>query len=452
MALTPSFDAAVHASRRARVLAVLESEGDRVVALLPNAKVFARNHDVEHPYRSGSDFAWLTGFDEPDSVAVLRTQGGAYELFNRPRNPEREQWDGLRAGLDGAKERFGAANARTIDSLDDGLVELLSNVDVVAWPLGRDSGFDAKVLAALAKVRLKQRLKIDAPTRFIDLSCILHAMRWVKDAHEVALMRRAAEITAEGHIAAMRTAAPGLSEFHLEAALAHAFRRGGSRRDAYEPIVASGPNATILHYRENDRALEAGDLVLIDAGCELDFYASDVTRTFPVSATFTKEQAAIYELVLAAQAAAFEMVRPGVTLDNVHNASLKVIARGLLDIGILQGTVDEVIDKDLHKPFTVHRTSHWLGMDVHDAGIYYRRGEAVRLEEGCVLTVEPGLYFRPDDMRVDERWRGIGVRIEDDLRVIAAGYENLTAAIPKERADIEALRSDALASGGTAAR
>ena len=447
MAMTPSFDGSVHASRRARVLEALRTEGDRVVALLPNARVYPRNHDVEHPYRTGSDFAWLTGFDEPESVAVLKTQGEGYELFARPRNPEREQWDGLRAGLEGAKERFGAAVARATETLDEGLVELLSNTDVVAWPLGRDSVFDAKVLGALAKVRLKQRLKVDAPTRMIDLACILHQMRWTKDAHEVALMRRAAEITADAHVAAMRTAAPGLAEFHLEAALVNAFRRGGSRRDAYEPIVASGPNATILHYRENDRTLAAGDLVLIDAGCELDFYASDVTRTFPVSETFTADQAAIYDLVLAAQKAAFEVVRPGVTLDDVHAASLAVIANGLLELGIVKGTVDDVLAKDLHKPFTVHRTSHWLGMDVHDAGIYYRRGEAVKLEAGCVLTVEPGLYFRPDDERVDARWRGIGVRIEDDLLVTSTGYENLTAAIPKERAEVEALRS-----GGRAQR
>jgi len=445
MALTPSFDGSVHASRRARVLEALRAEGDRVVALLPNARVFARNHDVEHPYRTGSDFAWLTGFDEPESVAVLKTQGEAYELFARPRNPEREQWDGLRAGLEGAKDRFGAGVARASEILDEGLVELLSNTDVVAWPLGRDSVFDAKVLGALAKVRSKQRMKIDAPTRMIDLACILHQMRWTKDTHEVALMRRAAEITADAHVAAMRTAAPGLAEFHLEAALVNAFRRGGSRRDAYEPIVASGPNATILHYRENDRTLAAGDLVLIDAGCELDFYASDVTRTFPVSETFTADQAAIYDLVLAAQKAAFEVVRPGVTLDDVHGASLAVIAKGLIELGIVQGTVEDVLAKDLHKPFTVHRTSHWLGMDVHDAGIYYRRGEAVKLEPGCVLTVEPGLYFRSDDERVDARWRGIGVRIEDDLLVTSTGYENLTAAIPKERAAVEALRSGGLA-------
>lgn len=445
MALTPSYDASVHASRRARVLEALSAEGERVVALLPNARVFARNHDVEHPYRTGSDFAWLTGFDEPESVAFLATQGARYELFVRPRNPEREQWDGMRSGLEGAKERFGAGAARASETLDEGLVELLSDVDVVAWPLGRDSSFDTRVLAALAKVRLKQRLKIDAPARFVDLAAILHPLRWKKDAHELSLMRRASEITAEAHVAAMKVAAPGLAEFHLEAALANAFRRGGSRRDAYEPIVASGANATILHYRENDRTLEAGDLVLIDAGCELDFYASDVTRTFPVSATFTAAQAAIYDLVLAAQKAAFEAVKPGATLDEVHAASLRVIAAGLVELGIVQGTVEEVVAKELHKPFTVHRTSHWLGMDVHDCGAYYRRGEAVKLEPGCVLTVEPGLYFMANDTRVAEQWRGIGVRIEDDLLVTEHGYENLTAAIPKERHEVEALRQGSLA-------
>lgn len=441
MALTPSFDASVHAARRARVLEALSAEGDRVVALLPNARVFPRNHDVEHPYRTGSDFAWLTGFDEPESVAVLATKGATYELFARPRNPEREQWDGLRAGLEGAQERFGAAKARPIESLEEGLAELLADVDVVAWPFGRDAAFDAKVLAAIGKVRLKQRLKLDAPARLLDLAAVLHPMRWKKDAHELALMRRAAEITAEAHVAAMKAAAPGKREYHLEAALVGAFRAGGSRRDAYEPIVASGGNATILHYRENDRRLCAGDLVLIDAGCELDFYASDVTRTFPVSATFTAEQAAIYDLVLAAQKAAFEAVKPGATLDDVHATSVRVLSAGLVELGIVKASVEECVAKELHKPFTVHRTSHWLGMDVHDCGAYYHRGEAVKLEPGCVLTVEPGLYFMPTDERVEAKWRGIGVRIEDDLLVTEAGYENLTAAIPKERAAVEALRS-----------
>jgi Xaa-Pro aminopeptidase len=445
MALTPSYDASVHAARRARVLEALRAEGDRVVALLPNARVFPRNHDVEHPYRTGSDFAWLTGFDEPESVAVLATKGGAYELFARPRNPEREQWDGLRAGLEGAQARFGAAKARAIETLEEGLVELLADVDVVAWPFGRDTAFDAKVLAAIGKVRLKQRLKLDAPARLLDLAAVLHPMRWKKDAHELALMRRAAEITAEAHVAAMKAAAPGKHEYHLEAALVHAFREGGSRRDAYEPIVASGGNATILHYRENDRRLEAGDLVLIDAGCELDFYASDVTRTFPVSAAFSAEQAAIYDLVLAAQKAAFDAVKPGATLDHVHATSVRVLSAGLVELGIVKASVEECVAKELHKPFTVHRTSHWLGMDVHDCGAYYRRGEAVKLEPGCVLTVEPGLYFMPTDERVEAKWRGIGVRIEDDLLVTEAGYENLTAAIPKERAAVEALRAGSLA-------
>ncbi len=452
MALTPSFDGLMHARRRARVVEALGAEGSRFLALLPNARVFPRNSDVEHPYRTNSDFAWLTGLDECESVAALTGDGPRFELFVRPRNAEREQWDGLRSGLEGAKARFGAHRARSIDDLDEGLVELLGNTDVVAWPMGRDASFDTRVLAALAKVRLKQRLKIDAPTRFVDLSCILHAMRWKKDPGEVALMRRAAAITARGHEAAMAAAVSGRSEFHLEAALAHAFREGGSRRDAYEPIVASGPNASILHYRENDRTLEAGDLVLIDAGCELDFYASDVTRTFPVSERFTEAQAAIYDLVLAAQEAAFAVIRPGATLDDVHFASLNVLGQGLLNLGILHGTLAAVLEQDLHKPFTVHRTSHWLGLDVHDAGIYYRRGEAVRLEEGCVLTVEPGLYFRPDDARVDEKYRGIGVRIEDDLLVTGTGYENLTAAIPKGRRAIETLRAASLHESRSLAR
>lgn len=418
------------------------------IAILPAAAVAIRNRDVEHVYRQDSDFQYLSGFPEPEAVIALipGREHGEYVLFCRERDPERELWDGLRAGQDGAIERFGADDAFPIADIDDILPGLIEGRDRVYTAMGSNPEFDRRLMEWINTIRAKARLGAQPPNEFVALDHLLHDMRLYKSAAEVKVMREAAAISARAHIRAMQAARPGLHEYSLEAELDYEFRRGGARMPAYGSIVAAGRNACILHYQENNAVLKSGDLVLIDAGCEIDCYASDITRTFPVSGRFSTEQRAIYELVLAAQEAAFAQIAPGKHWNQAHEATVRVITEGLVHLGLLEGEVDALIEADAHREFYMHRAGHWLGMDVHDVGEYKVGGEWRVLEPGMALTVEPGIYISPNNTRVAKKWRGIGVRIEDDVVVTRQGCEILTSGVPKSVEQVEAL----MAQGGAA--
>lgn len=424
-----------YAKRRGRLL---EAMG-RGVAVLPSAPLAIRNNDVEHAYRQDSDVHYLTGFDEPECVVVLSTEHPKHRfvMFVRPRDPDREIWDGARAGVDGAVQQYGADAAYPMAELAQKLPEYLENHERLYYRAGRDRAFDDRIFAALDATRARGRTGNSWPTEIIDPATIVHEMRLVKGPDEIETMRKAAAITAEAHLGAMRLAKPGRYEYEVEALLLEVFRKHGSERVAYEPIVGSGPNATVLHYRSNDRKMQDGELLLVDAGCEYGYYASDVTRTWPVSGRFSEPQRAIYEIVLAAQQASMEAVKPGATIDEVHRASVEVIVDGLLKLGLLSGERRKIIDEQLYKPFYMHRTSHWLGMDVHDVGFYHRARKPRPLEPGMVLTVEPGIYIGAGNTSVPAEYRGIGVRIEDDILVTPDGWANLTADIPRAVADVE---------------
>jgi Xaa-Pro aminopeptidase len=415
------------------------------IAILPAAAVAIRNRDVEHVYRQDSDFQYLSGFPEPEAVIVLipGREYGEYVLFCRERNPERELWDGLRAGQDGAISDFGADDAFPITDIDDILPGLIEGRDRVYSSMGNNPEFDRHVMEWINVIRSKAHLGAQPPKEFVALDHLLHDMRLYKSAAEVKVMREAAQISARAHVRAMQASRAGLYEFSLEAELDYEFRKGGAKMPAYGSIVASGRNACILHYQENDAPLKDGDLVLIDAGCEIDCYASDITRTFPVSGKFSVEQKAIYELVLKAQEAAFAVIKPGNHWNQAHEATVRVITTGLMELGLLQGEVDELIAAEAYKAFYMHRAGHWLGMDVHDVGEYKVGGEWRVLEVGMALTVEPGIYIAPDNQNVAKKWRGIGVRIEDDVVVTKKGCEILTDGVPKSVADIEALMAAA---------
>jgi len=423
----------------ARRKQLLETMGDGV-AVFASAPLAVRNHDVEHPYRQDSDFYYLTGFDEPESVLLLTNRHDEHQvvLFVRPKKREREIWDGPRAGVEGAVEAFGADVAFPIDELSKRLPDYLGDVERIHYRLAQNDEADAKLFDCLNLLRRGARRGVTAPEAIIDSSVHLHEMRLRKSDAEVATMRQAAEITKEAHLRAMQITGPGMHEYEIDAELLHVFRKHGCERPAYESIVGSGPNATILHYRAGNRVLNDGELVLIDAGCEHGYYASDVTRTFPINGKFSDEQRTIYEVVLGAQKASIEAVKPGATLKEIHDGAVRSITEGLVSIGLLKGDLDSLVEEKKYEPFYMHRTSHWLGMDVHDVGRYYVDGKQRPLEERFVLTIEPGIYIATDAEDVDERWRGIGVRIEDDVVVTNAGRDVLTEGIPKEIADVEA--------------
>ena len=403
-----------------------------------SAPLALRNNDVEHEWRQSSDFYWLTGFDEPESALVLRSDPEPrFELFVRPRDPERETWDGPRAGIEGAVRDFGADAAHPIGELEAKLPGLLENLDQLGYELGGSRAADDVVLTALDRVRRRERKGVACPRSIVNATHTIHELRLRKGPEELALMRRAAEITESGHRELMAAARPGIFEYEAEAVLRAAFRRRGSERQAYPPIVASGPNATILHHRKNDRRMVDGDLLLVDAGAEYGYYASDVTRTFPVNGRFSQPQRAVYEIVLAAELEAIRAVRVGATLEDVQRAAVRLIASGLIDLGAMSGPLDAAIEEERYKPWFMHRTSHWLGMDVHDVGTYHVGGSARPLEVGMALTVEPGIYFMADDERVPAELRGIGVRIEDDVVVTESGALVLTESIPKRVEDVE---------------
>lgn len=415
----------------------------RGVAIVPTAPERTRNRDAHYPYRFDSYFYHLTGFTEPEAVLVVIAGAQAGDrprhiLFCREKNSEREIWDGFRYGPDAARERFGFDEAHGIHRLDALMPELLADQPALFCHLGADSAWDTRVLGWVNQVRERVRTGVAAPRDIADVRTLLDDLRLVKDEHELATMRRAADISAGAHVRAMRAARAGRGEHEIEAELLHEFRRRGAQAPAYTSIVASGANACVLHYIANDETLRDGDLLLIDAGCELDGYASDITRTFPVSGRFSGAQKAVYELVLAAQAAAMTEVKPGKRWNEPHDAAVKVLAQGMLDLKLLSGSLNEVLEKETYRQFYMHRTGHWLGLDVHDAGDYKREGQWRTLEPGMVLTVEPGCYIRPAH-GVPAEFVNIGVRIEDDVVVTAAGYDVLTAAAPKSVADIEAV-------------
>jgi Xaa-Pro aminopeptidase len=441
----------LYARRRAAMLAAMRDatggDGADAVAVLPAAPVFARNSDVDHEYRQDSDLFYLTGFDEPESALVLSggkpaagpaTAFPPATMFLRPRDPEREIWDGPRAGVDGAKAKYGMDEAYVMSELESRLPKMLENRRRLYYRLGRDRAFDDVVLKAIDRTRARARFGVSCPTEIIDPGSILHEMRLIKDDNDLTAMRAGAEITREAHLRAMSACKPGMYEYEIEALLLETFRRHGSERPAYGSIVGSGSNATVLHYRSNNRRMEDGELLLIDAGCEYGYFASDVTRTFPVSGKFTREQQAIYELVLEAQLAGIERTVKGATVDQIHRVCVEVITQGLIRLGLLTGERDKLIEEEAHKPFYMHRTSHWLGMDVHDVGAYYLGGKPRLLEPGMALTVEPGIYIGKDYDKVPPAWRGIGVRIEDDILVTDGAPVNMTQAIPKSVREVQA--------------
>ena len=433
-----------YARRRKALMAQMEPNS---IAILPAAAVAIRNRDVEHVYRQDSDFQYLSGFPEPEAVIVLipGREYGEYVLFCRERNPTRELWDGLRAGQEGAIRDFGADDAFPINDIDDILPGLIEGRDRVYSVMGSNPEFDRHVMDWINVIRSKANQGAQPPKEFVALDHLLHDMRLYKSAAEIKVMREAAQISGRAHVRAMQASRSGLFEFSLEAELDYEFRKGGAKMPAYGSIVASGRNACILHYQQNDAQLKDGDLVLIDAGCEIDCYASDITRTFPVSGKFSPEQKAIYELVLKAQEAAFAAIGPDKHWNQAHEATVRVITTGLVELGLLQGDVDELISREAYKAFYMHRAGHWLGMDVHDVGDYRVGGEWRVLEVGMTLTVEPGIYVAPDNQNVAKKWRGIGVRIEDDVVVTKQGCDILTSGVPKAVAEIEALMAAARA-------
>jgi Xaa-Pro aminopeptidase len=424
------------AERRRRFLDAMEPGS---VAILLGAKLATRSNDTHFPFRQDSDFHYLTGFDHPNATAVLRKDGGApYTLFVEARDPDAETWTGYRPGVEGAVADYGADEAFAHTELLAKLPGLLERARRVHHVLGRDARIDAKLAELADLARMRSRAGIAAPEAIVDPRAVLHEMRLFKDAEELDVMRRAAEITREAHEAAARMAREGVYEYELAAALDFTFRRRGGAGPAYESIVGGGPNATVLHYVSNDQPLRDGTLVLIDAGAEYAGYASDVTRCYPVGGRFQGAARDVYEVVLAAQEAALEVARPGNTLDDVHEAALRALVEGMLALGLLAGSADEAIQSGSYKTFYMHRTSHWLGLDVHDAGVYAIEGKARPLEPGMVFTVEPGLYVPLREEKAPAHLRGVGVRIEDDVVVTDDGHENLTASIPKRVDDVEA--------------
>jgi len=420
---------------------LMQIMGDDAVAILPASLVRMRNRDAEFQYRQDSDFHYITGFDEPEAVAVLvpGRDHGEYILFCRENDKKMETWNGLRAGQDGAIEKYAADDSFPIDDMDEILPGLLENKEKVYYTMGVHPDFDQRVIKWVNRLREQSRMGIHTPSEFVSLDHQLHDMRLYKSAAEVKVMRKAAQISAKAHIRAMQFCKPGVYEYQLEAELLHTFMHEGARFPAYSSIVGGGKNGCILHYVENSEVLKDGDLVLIDAGAEVECYAADISRTFPVNGKYSKEQRILYEIVLAAQHAAIEQVKPGNHWNDPHEAAIKVSTQGLIDAGILKGKLETLIEKEAYKDFYMHRTGHWLGMDVHDVGDYKVEDEWRVLEPGMVLTVEPGLYISADHESVAKKWHNIGIRIEDDVLVTKDGHEVLSKDVPKDPDEIEAL-------------
>ena len=430
--------------RRRALMRMMEPES---IAILPAAPISIRNRDVHYPYRPDSDFYYLTGFAEPEAVAVLipGREQAEYVLFCRERDEKKERWDGPVAGQRGVVEQYGAEDSFPIGDLDDILPRMLEQCRRVYYAMGCNTELDRRMSEWINRVRAKGRNGVHGPVEFIALDHYLHELRLFKSRSELKAMHTAAAISAAAHKRAMHNCRPGMTEYRLEAEILHECASLGARAQAYTPIVGGGANACVLHYVENSSKLQDGDLVLIDAGCEYDYYASDITRTFPVGGRFSVAQRELYELVLAAQKAALKKIKPGNHWDDPHQAAVRTITKGLVELKILKGTsrsVSKLIREEKYKPFYMHRTGHWLGMDVHDVGDYKVDGAWRLLEPGMCMTVEPGLYIAPDVRGVAKRWRGIGIRIEDDAVVSKEGHEVLSAAVPKKVDEIEALMAE----------
>ena len=438
--MNPTFKAEIFAQRRKRFM---EAIGDGL-AILPSAPVAVRSADVEFMYRQDNDFYYLTGFAEPESIAMFAPgENGSFVLFVRPRDKERETWTGRRAGIEGAMSDYGADHAYGTDEFQRVAARALEKAERIYYPLGVNERIDVRMLEMVKNAAAMRPRVGSGPNALLDPREILHEARLHKHPEELATMRRAIAISAAAHVAAMRNARGGMMEWEIEALVNYNFRKRGAAGPSYPSIIASGPNAATLHYIHNDREMQAGELLLIDAGCEYDFYASDVTRTFPVGARFGPLQRDLYEIVLAAQLKAIETIRPGVKFDEPHEAAQRVLVEGMCRLGLLKTSPEGAIKNGSFRRYFMHRTSHWLGMDVHDVGLYRVAGQSRTLEPGMVLTAEPGIYIAPDDDEAPEEFRGIGIRIEDDVLVTPDGHEVMTAAIPKSIAAVEALTTAA---------
>ena len=428
---------AEYARRRRKLMALMAPDS---IAIIPAAQEKLRSRDTEYPFRQDSDFYYLSGFREPEAVLVLipGRKHGEFVMFCRERDPAMELWHGSRAGPDGVCKHYGADDAFPVSDVDDILPGLIEGRDRVYYSMGRSADFDRQIMEWVNSIRSKASSGAAPPGEFTDLDHMLHDMRLIKSAAEQKLLRRAGEITANAHHHIMQYCRPGMFEYELEGELNHQFVRGGARYPAYLSIVGSGANACTLHYVDNSDKMRAGDLVLVDAGCEFEYYAADVTRTFPVGGKFSREQRAIYDLVLAAHEATIAEICAGNHWNQPHDASVRIITAGLVELGLLQGELEELIETKAYQPFYMHRVGHWLGLDVHDVGDYRVGDEWRLLEAGMVMTVEPGIYIAPGNADVARKWRGIGVRIEDDVLVTADGCEVLTAAAPRTAEEIEA--------------
>ena len=431
-----------YSRRRKTLMGLMEPNS---IAILPSSQEKVRSRDTGFLFRQDSDFSYLCGFDEPEAVLVLipGREHGEFVMFCRERNPEREIWDGYRSGPEGAIKDFSASDAFPIDDIDDILPGLIEGRERVFYAMGRDADFDHQVMTWVNSIRAQVRSGATPPGEFLDLDHFLHDMRLYKSASEARIMARASEISANAHVRAMQYCQPGVMEYQLEAELLHEFAMNGARHPAYSTIVGGGDNACTLHYVENAAVLNDGDLVLIDAGCELRGYAADITRTFPVNGKFSTEQKALYELTLDAQQAAIDTLVPGNHWNEPHEASVRTITQGLVRLGLLSGDVDELIASESYKEFYMHRIGHWLGLDVHDVGDYKVGGEWRVLEPGMCMTVEPGIYVAPDNAGVEAKWRGIGIRIEDDVLITKEGCEVMTSGAPKTVSEIESLMAQA---------
>jgi Xaa-Pro aminopeptidase len=427
-----------YAARRKDLMSMMAGNSIAVIAAAPEK---VRSKDTLYPYKQSTNFSYLSGFSEPCAVMLLipNRQQGECVLFCRDKDPLRETWDGLRLGPIEAKQALALDDAFPIDDIDDILPGLLEGKSHIYYSAGKDKAFDKQLIQWVDEVTLDKESDSEPCCEQVDLDHLLAELRLIKSAAEIKLMRKAADISAEAHCRAMRFCQPGQYEYQLQAEIEHQFMMSGATGPAYTSIVGGGKNACILHYIENQSALKSGDLVLIDAGCEYQNYAADITRTFPINGKFSTAQAAIYDIVLAAQTAAINCISPGVTYDQANKATIEVITQGLVDLGILKGDVDQLITEGAYREFYMHSVSHWLGMDVHDVGDYKINNQWRVYEAGMLLTIEPGIYIAADNQNIDKKWRGIAVRIEDDILVTKAGREVLTDGVPKQRDQIESL-------------
>jgi Xaa-Pro aminopeptidase len=428
------------ARRRKQLMRMADEDA---ILILPSAPERIRSKDTHYPYRQDSDFWYLTGFAEPEAVLVLAPgrRHGETLLFCRERDAEREAWDGPRFGPEGAVAQLGMDDAFPITDLDDILPGLLEGRTRVYYHFGRDTDFDLKLIGWVNRVRAQMRQGAEPPHEFLELGHLLHELRLFKSAAEVKLMQRSADIAARAQLAAMRATRPGAHEYEVEAALQFEYRRNDAV-PAYEPIVGAGANACVLHYRANTAPMRDGELLLVDAGAEYGLYASDITRTWPVNGRYSKEQRALYQVVLDAQAAALAQARPGRTWIAGHDAAVAVLTEGLLSLGLLKGTLKQALASGAYKRFYMHKTGHWIGLDVHDVGEYKVAGDYRELEPGMAFTIEPGLYIAPGMKGVPEKYQGIGIRIEDDVLITRDGHRVLTDGVPKEIDAVEAVLAD----------